>query len=280
MEIAETYMAIGGVPYYWTLLENGNSVAQNLDRLFFDSRAKLKDEFDQLYRSLFRRPEGHLRIVRVLGKKKAGMTIKEIVEHAKVSRAGHLSKMLAELEQCGFIRKYQGFGGKRADSLYRLIDNFTLFYFKFLDGESNPDEHFWTTHIVSPAVYNWRGLAFERVCLQHVAQIKNKLGISGVSTKVYAWTGKTSEGEGAQVDLVLERADRVINLCEMKFTNGLYEIDEEEDLKLQTRREAFYNAVGGDYSVIVTMITSRRISENVYSRNIPSRVDLADLFDA
>ncbi len=280
MEIAETYMALGGVPYYWTLLEKGNSVAQNFDLLFFDSRARLKDEFFQLYRSLFRRPEGHVRIIRALGKKKVGMTIGELVDAEKISRDGHLLKMLAELEQCGFVRKYTGFGSKRSAAVYQLIDNFTLFYFKFLDGERNADENFWKTHVSSPIVYNWRGLAFERVCLQHIDEIKRKLGIAGVSTKVYAWSGAASGGKGVQIDLLIDRADNVVNVCEMKFSNGLYEISEDEDLKLQTRMEAFANAVGDGKTIHLTMVTSRGLLPNAYSRNVQSEVVLGDLFDS
>ena len=158
--------------------------------------------------------------------------------------------------------------------------NFTLFYFKFLDGERNPDENFWKTHVSSPIVFNWRGLAFERVCLQHIAQIKRKLGIAGVSTKVYAWSGATVGGKGVQIDLLIDRADNVVNVCEMKFSNGLYEISEEEDLKLQTRVEAFSNAVGEDKTIHLTMITSRGLLPNAYSRNVQSEIVLGDLFDS
>ena len=158
--------------------------------------------------------------------------------------------------------------------------NFTLFYFKFLDGERNPDENFWKTHVSSPIVFNWRGLAFERVCLQHIAQIKRKLGIAGVSTKVYAWSGATVGGKGVQIDLLIDRADNVVNVCEMKFSNGLYEISEAEDLKLQTRMEAFANAVGEDKTIHLTMITSRGLLPNAYSRNVQSEIVLGDLFDS
>lgn len=280
MEIAETYMAIGGVPYYWTLLERGYSVAQNFDLLFFNSRARLKDEFSLLYRSLFRRPEGHVRIIQTLGRKKVGMTGEELSLIGRIPRNGHFRKMLAELEQCGFIRKYTGFGSKRSAAVYQLIDNFTLFYFKFLDGEKNLDENFWKTHISSPGVYNWRGLAFERVCLQHIAQIKRKLGIEGVSTKVYAWSGATTGGKGVQIDLLIDRADNVVNVCEMKFTNGAYEISAEEDMKLQTRVEAFANTAGEGRTIHLTMVTSRGLVPNAYSRNVQSEIMLSDLFNS
>ena len=168
----------------------------------------------------------------------------------------------------------------RSAAVYQLIDNFTLFYFKFLDGERNLDENFWKTHVSSPVVYNWRGLAFERVCLQHITQIKRKLGIAGVSTKVYAWSGTAAGGKGVQIDLLIDRADNVVNVCEMKFSNGLYEISEEEDLKLLTRVEAFANAAGEDKTIHLTMVTSRGLLQNAYSRNVQSEVVLGDLFDS
>ena len=156
--------------------------------------------------------------------------------------------------------------------------NFTLFYFKFLDGERNPDENFWKTHVSSPIVFNWRGLAFERVCLQHIAQIKRKLGIAGVSTKVYAWSGATVGGKGVQIDLLIDRADNVINLCEMKYSYGKYDLTPAECDKLLRRRDVFISVTGTEKSVHLTMVTPKGVAESPERHILQSEVTLDDFF--
>jgi len=280
MEMAETYMAIGGVPYYWTLLERGSSVAQNFDALFFGRQAKLKDEFSQLYASLFRRPAAYLKIVSSLATRKLGMTRGELSEASGVPQNGRMTRMLEELEQCGFIRKHSGYGRRFGDDVYQLIDAYTLFYFHFLAKPSNRDDDFWKTHVSSPEIAAWRGLAFERICLQHTREIKRKLGIEGVATQVYSWQRRRGNNtrKGAQIDLLIDRADGVVNVCEMKFVRGLYELTEKDEIALQTRAESFVQDTGCGKAVHLTMVTSRGLVDNDFARSIASQVVLDDLF--
>ena len=182
-QLLEACMIFGGVPYYWSLLTKERSLSQNVDLLLFDKKAPLKNEFQYLYASVFKRPEPYIAIIRTLGTKKAGMTREELLVSTHQTNSGGFSARLDELESCGFIRKYYEFGKKKKNALYQLIDNFTLFWFKFMEIRPN-DIHFWQNQTNMPARNAWAGLAFERVCLQHVDQIKNALGISGVLTIV------------------------------------------------------------------------------------------------
>ena len=169
---------MGGVPFYWSLLKKGYSLAQNIDAIFFAKDAPLKDEYKYLYASLFKNPEKYMQIVSTLGKKKLGMTRQEIIEKAKLTNSGALTKQLEELELCGFIRKYVEYGKKKKDSVYQLIDAFTLFYYHFMEKRPT-DEHFWMNSVGTPKINTWQGLAFERVCILRVG------GLHGCFTGIY-----------------------------------------------------------------------------------------------
>ena len=191
---------------------------------------------------------------------------------------GNLSAHLADLEACGFIRKYRPVGGVNG-GLYQLIDNFSLFYLRFVKGSDSQDGDYWTMGVGEGAKNDWRGFAFERLCLEHVPQIKRALGISGVFTEVYSWKCSASpELRGAQIDLLLVRKDGIVNLCEMKYSKGVYAIDAEEDRKIANRVAAFDKALGGNKTIHVTMVTAHGLAHNAYWNNVQSEVTLDDLF--
>ena len=263
-QILEAYMALGGIPYYWSFLKKGQSVAQNFDRIFFQTGGELTQEFDALYASLFKKPRRHIAIITALAKKKSGLLRTAIIKASKLSDNTDFSKALQELEQCGFIRKYTTIGKKNKDAIYQLIDNYTLFYFDFIRENINGDEHFWTSQAGTTIHAGWAGRAFERVCMQHVNQIKEALGFSAVVSSVHSWSykgekdpvsGKTIH-KGAQIDLLIDRNDDTINLCEIKYTNTLYTITEEEDERIRNRKEAFIRETETDKTVLLTMITA------------------------
>ena len=278
-QLAECYMVLGGIPYYWSLLEKGLSLAQNIDKIIFAKNGKLSNEFNQLYASLFKSPEQYIDIVTALGKKKAGMTREEIIAATDKYSNGALSKVLDELEYCGFIRKYNGFDKKSKQAIYQLIDNYTLFYFKFIQQNENNDEHFWSASIDSAMHRAWSGLAFERLCMAHTQQIKATLGIAGVLSNVYSWRKEADEtSDGAQVDLLIDRKDQVINLCEMKYSLSEYAIDAEYEQKLRNKKSAFINATNTRKAVHLTMVTTFGIKANVHSGIVQNEVKLDDLF--
>ena len=278
-QLAECYMVLGGIPYYWSLLEKGLSLAQNIDKIIFAKNGKLSNEFNQLYASLFKSPEQYIDIVTALGKKKAGMTREEIIAATDKYSNGALSKVLDELEYCGFIRKYNGFDKKSKQAIYQLIDNYTLFYFKFIQQNENNDEHFWSASIDSAMHRAWSGLAFERLCMAHTQQIKAALGIAGVLSNVYSWRKEADEtSDGAQIDLLIDRKDQVINLCEMKYSLSEYIIDAEYEQKLRNKKSAFINATNTRKAVHLTMVTTFGIKTNAHSGIVQNEVKLDDLF--
>ena len=278
-QLAECYMVFGGIPYYWSLLEKGLSLAQNIDKIIFAKNGKLSNEFNQLYASLFKSPEQYIDIVTALGKKKVGMTREEIIAATDKYSNGALSKVLDELEYCGFIRKYNGFDKKSKQAIYQLIDNYTLFYFKFIQQNENNDEHFWSASIDSAMHRAWSGLAFERLCMAHTQQIKAALGIAGVLSNVYSWCKEADEtSDGAQIDLLIDRKDQVINLCEMKYSLSEYIIDAEYEQKLRNKKSAFINATNTRKAVHLTMVTTFGIKANVHSGIVQNEITLEDLF--
>lgn len=278
-QLAECYMVLGGIPYYWSLLEKGLSLAQNIDKIIFAKNGKLSNEFNQLYASLFKSPEQYIDIVTALGKKKAGMTREEIIAATDKYSNGALSKVLDELEYCGFIRKYNGFDKKSKQAIYQLIDNYTLFYFKFIQQNENNDEHFWSASIDSAMHRAWSGLAFERLCMAHTQQIKAALGIAGVLSNVYSWRKEADEmSDGAQIDLLIDRKDQVINLCEMKYSLSEYIIDAEFEQKLRNKKSAFINTTNTRKAVHLTMVTTFGIKTNAHSGIVQNEITLEDLF--
>lgn len=279
-DILNCYMIMGGVPYYWGLLKKGYSLSQNIDAIFFAADAPLKDEYKYLYYSLFKNPEVYMSIVNVLGKKKKGLTRQEIIEGAKLINSGAVSKQLEELELCGFIRKYTEFGKKKKDAVYQLIDSFTLFYYAFMEKKPT-DEHFWMNSIGTPKINTWQGLAFERICMLHVTQIKKKMEIGGVLTEEYSWCCNENEDEGvsgAQIDLLIHRKDQVINICEMKYSEGMYMLSKAESEKIQNRVVAFRKVTKTRCALHPILVTTVGLKENSYSGIIQAVVTMDDLF--
>lgn len=258
--IAECYMIMGGIPYYLKLLDRKLSLSQNVDRLFFKDAALLHDEFENLYASLFRNSKDYIKIVEILSKKKTGYTRDEILKEGHFNDGGGVTDKLDDLEQCDFIRKYKAVGDIK--NTYQLSDFFTLFYFQFIKKGKSFDTDTWMHLSGKPIVNTWKGLAFERICLSHLNQIKRELGISGVSTNSFSYY--SSE---AQIDLVIERGDRVINICEMKYHDGEFAISQEYLKKLQKKAQVLKKAIKKrfTYSVILITVDGVKRNENYYS---------------
>ena len=277
LQIAECYMVMGGIPYYLSKLEKGMSLSQNIDRLFFAKGAELRSEYAFLFRSLFNDSDIYKKVAETLGKKALGMTRQEIQQALNLQDGGRLTEVLRNLQRCDFIRKYQGFGQKERGSLYQLTDLYTLFYLRFLNDDAEHDEHAWTNMVDSPLRRTWRGYAFEQVCLHHIPQIKTRLGIAGVLTNVCAWSGKTEAGSG-QIDLVIDRRDNVVNLCEIKFSTAPFILTKEYMLKMQTRKELFRMSTKTRKALHLTMVTTYGVAPGMYSGQIQSEVMLDHLF--
>ena len=279
-DLLEAYMVMGGVPYYWSLMEKGKSLAQNIDSLFFAPQGLLHYEFRELYDSLFRNSEPYIDVVNVLGKKLGRMRREEIVSSLGVTDSGNLSRVLEDLEHSGFIIRTNSYGAKKYNAIYRLMDNFSLFYLKFMKENRTDDPEFWSHNYTSPLRYSWCGLAFERVCFQHIPQIKQALGISGVVTNTYSWQVKDDEiyGPGAQIDMLIERADNTINICEMKFSQNEFVIDKDYDANLRHKLARFGDSISRRKTLRLTMVTTYGVVHNAYWNRVQSEVVSDDLF--
>lgn len=276
-QLLQLYMTLGGIPYYWYGITKGKSAAQIIQHLCFDKNGLLVNEFQVLYQSIFYKAERHEAIVYALAKKAKGLTRQEISALSGLANGGGLTRLLEELEESGFIRKYVQVGKKSRDSLYQLCDFFTLFHLKFMEKKSSNEKNYWLKKINSPQYRAWSGYAFEQVSLWHVEQIKEALGISGIETEVSSWRSSGSK-DGAQIDLVIERKDGVVNLCEMKFSIGEFVVDKRYEKVLQTKINTFAleSAINKTYHLI--LVTTFGLKENAHSGSIMQYITMNELF--
>jgi AAA+ ATPase superfamily predicted ATPase len=280
IQLAEAYMIVGGIPHYWSKFNRKLSLATNVDKLFFEKGADMVVEYSVLFSSLFSHPEAYELIINALAKKKKGLTRKEIAQLTGYSQSGRLTTILTNLELCGFIEKVKQPQKKSRDAIYQLIDNFVLFYHEFI-AKKEVEPNYWSTHLNSSAHMAWSGLAFERLCFQHKPQIAKTLGIAGVYSSWWAWSAAPDAENGypgMQVDLVIDRADGVVNLCEAKFSSKPYAITPSYLNELRLRQGRYHEEVAPQKAVHITMITSCGVVDNPQRRSINSFVELNDLF--
>lgn len=277
-QIAQCYMILGGIPFYLTLLNPKLSLLSNIDELFFaDAHAMLRTEYNELYSTLFKRPDNYLAVIRMLTERKEGFTRKEISEKTKLSGAA-LSKILSDLEQCDFIFSYARYGNAKNNAIYRIKDFYTLFYYKYVNGIDTKDSLRWTHLSSTPQVSSWQGFSFELLCLLHLDEIKKALGIDRILNDASAWRSKQPE-QNTQIDLVIERADHNINLCEMKFSSGMYAIDKGYEQKLRERMSIFLAETMTRCSTRITLVTTYGVLQNKHSGIVNDEVLLDDLFE-
>lgn len=280
-DLIEYYMILGGVAFYWSRLDKGLSVAQNIDNMIFSETGFLHNEFNELYDSLFNEPESYLKIIHALGTIRMGMTRDELVKEGGITRNGKLTRTLEDLTECGFIKRIPSYGGKAKDDLIQLVDNFTIFYYKYMKENLNNDEHFWSNSYNSTIRSAWTGLAFERVCFQHIPQIKQAMGIAGVATQCYSWKTKGDAlSSGTQIDMVLDRRDNIINICEMKFSKGEYTITKDYAMSLNNKVERFIESTKNKKTILLTMITTNGMVHNEYWNQIQCDITADELFNA
>jgi uncharacterized protein len=278
-QIVQLYMCLGGIPYYLEAVEPTLSASQNIQQLFFEKSGLLRNEFFNLYRSLFKKHEIYEKIVEVLSKKTSGLLRSEIVKNSNISSGGTLSKTLTDLEESGFITSYASLDKKLKDINYRLSDYYTSFYFKFLKDGKFLGENTWLNLVGNSEHNTWQGFSFEQVCLDHVNQIKKKLGISGIISNNITWRGKVEE-KSAQIDLLIERKDQVINLCECKFSIDSFIIDKEYSEKIRSKISIFKTASKTKKAVFFTMITSYGVVPNKYANLLlQNEVTMEHLFE-
>lgn len=290
-ELIECYMAVGGVAYYLSLFEREKSVAENIQSLCFTRGGELVDEFQKIFRSLFKKADKHLAVITALHKKGMGMTRLEIIKEANQTNNGNLTKLLSELEECSFIRSYIPFNKQKKEKIYQLIDPFTLFYLRFMHGEKHFLSNYWQKMQTTSNYYSWCGYAFEIVCLNHLDQIVHALGIDGSINTPCSWTYKPTKGisldnqvdddlkHGAQIDLLIDRSDQTITICEMKYSRGEYEITKDYDTLMNRRQRIFKKVTKTRKSVTSVFITPNGLLNNAYSRQAARQVTGNQLFE-
>lgn len=276
-EVLDAYMILGGTPFYLSLLRPELSLSQNVDELFYSQNATLNAEYDFLFTSLFNDAALYRRVVETLASKLRGMTREELIKALKVADNGLMSEVLDNLRKCDFVRSYQALGKKEKGAIFQLADMYTLFYLRFVKNYYGLDEHAWSK--MNDARRNvWAGYAFEQVCIHHINQIRQALGISGIASDVSAWYCKDDQ-QGAQIDLVIDRSDKSIDLCEMKYCDHQFELKKEYVEWMRERRELFKLKTGTRKSLRLTMVSSGGIKLGKYSSAIQGNVVLDDLFE-
>ncbi len=282
-QILETYMILGGIPYYLDMLDKNLPFNQNIDNMFYRKGAPLRTEYDFLFRSLFKSSEIYRRIVEIIATKNKGLTLKEIKEGLKGGDSGKLTTILNNLIKCDFIRKYSSYGKKERGAIFQLTDPYSLYYLKFIAGQSGQDEHFWS-NIKENSRNAWAGYAFEQVCLHHISQIRARLSIKGVLTNICTWSSPKhidtdgNEWPGLQIDLLLCRADHVIDICEMKYSQSLVTVSREYDEHLRERTGAFIHLTKTRDAIHTVLVTTYGLKQGTYSSYFQATITMDDLF--
>jgi len=275
------YMVTGGVPHYLKNIRAGESTTQIIDRLCFTKDGVLYNEFKDLYPALFGKADKHIAVIRCLANKPSGLTRNEIIEQCQFKSGGTVSKILDELEQSSFITAYTPFGKNTKEVIYKLTDEYSLFYLKFMENSKSMGPGTWQLKATSQSWISWCGFAFENICLKHVPQIKKALGISGVYTEQSVWRhiAKTDD-TGVQIDLLIDRQDNCINLCELKFYKTPFSLDKKNSDLLETKRQIFIEKTGTKKSVFITLISSFGAIPNEYFlQSVQQQLTMNALFE-
>jgi uncharacterized protein len=265
-DILQLFMVTGGIPYYLRNIQPGESTEQIIDRLCFSKDGNLRKEFKDLYPALFKKSERHITVIRALANKLSGLTRTEIIDTCQFKTGGTLSKILEELEESNFITPYTPFGNSSKEAIYKLTDEYSLFYLKFIENSKETGAGTWQKKSKEQSWISWRGFAFENICLKHTFQIKKALGISGVYSEQSAWryTTKNAEETGVQIDLLVDRQDNCINLFELKFYRTEWEMNKKDSIDLENKRSIFIEKTGTKKTVFISLLTSFGVKRNEY----------------
>lgn len=268
-QVIQVYMAMGGIPHYLKEIAPHKSAIQNINDICFSPNGLLRDEFLQLYHALFVHADNHVAVIRALASKKLGLPRKQIIEVSKLPNGGGMTKILKELTQSGFISVFRPFGKSKKEQLYRLTDAYSLFFLHFMENRPYEGPDMWNLLSQGQSFKSWSGYAFENICLLHIPQIKKALGISGVHTTSSSFYQKGSDNaKGAQIDLIIDRNDHVINLCEIKFHQEAFAITKSYAETLRQKMGIFRQSTKTRKHLVWTFITSYGIHENQHSRSL------------
>ena len=279
-QITQIYMAVGGIPHYLKAIEAGKSAVQNVNDICFSQNGLLRDEFTRLYAALFTNSDNHVAVVRALAMSRQGLSRPAIIKNSELPEGGNSSKILEELEQSGFVTSYYPFDKLKKDMLYRLTDEYSLFYLRFIERHKDEGNDTWQSLSQTQTAKIWAGYAYENTCLKHLPQIKKALGISGIYTQSSTFFQKGNDEEkGAQIDLLLDRNDQIINLFEIKFYNTEFTLTEADARALRNQMRVFKEKTGTKKYLIMSLITTFGLQHNKHSLGlIEQALTMDDLF--
>jgi hypothetical protein len=282
-QILDIYMALGGIPYYLNYVEKALSVSQNIQQLMFEKNAPLRDEFDQLFASLFETADAYVELIKLIGDRNEGMTRAEVVAVARLSQGGgQLTDRLEDLSAAGFIQETTSWNRSKG-RYYKLTDPFSLFYLRWIEPVKNRrlDNRYWISQRSKPAYHSWAGYAFESVCWRHVEQIGAALRIPvGSVASSWRFIPRKHQGARAQIDMLFDRPDDAVTLCEIKLTEAPFRIDKSYAANLQNKIAVFINRAKTRRQVFMAMISAAGLQESMYSQElISARATAADLFE-
>ncbi|MCB0648007.1 MAG: AAA family ATPase [Saprospiraceae bacterium] len=280
MDMIRLYMVLGGIPFYLDLLSKGESLVQFIDRVFFEKNSIMQLEYGEIFKSLFDDSHKHHKIIELLNTNKKGLSRNDILEKTGLNSGGGLTSILEDLEASDFISGINSYGRKNKDKIYRIKDHYIQFYLTFVEKYKPGQNNVWEKISNAPSFVSWSGLAFENVCYEHSRQIKKALGIEGVYSEISAWSTSGSEvSSGAQIDMIIDREDNVINICEIKFSNAPFAITKEYALNLRNKMHSFQQTLTRRKALFLTFITSYGLAENKYEKELVQQsINMEQLF--
>ena len=279
-QVTQLYMAFGGVPHYLEQAAPGLSAAQIIDKACFTKSGFLYNEFTDLYKALFDSADRHFKVIKALAAKPMGLNRNEIIKVCKLQSGGSTTALLEELSASGFITAYIPVGKKTKDSIYKLTDEYSLFYLKFMETNRSGGKGTWARLSDTPSWKSWSGFAFESICMKHIPAVKTALGINGIYSETAIWKSRgNSSNDAAQIDLVIDRRDNCINLCEIKFYENKFILDKKYAAALQQKKRIFKEETKTRKQLFITLITTTGIQANEHSLGlIDQHLALDNLF--
>jgi len=279
-ELARIYMTLGGIPFYLESLQKGESFASAIERVCFSPAGLLRNEYHNLYQALFTHADIHQKIVETLSSKPYGIQKIQLQQASGLANSGSFQRALEELLISDFLVEQIPFGKRKRGSYLRLTDEYSVFYHRFIKQQKQYLPGIWQQLAASQPYKSWAGYAFESLCHKHITEIKTALGISAVYAEISSlYVPGSSDQEGFQVDLIIDRKDDAINLCEIKFHSKAYMINKLNYEQLVAKRERFIAYTETKKQVFLTFITNYGIIKNEYALEIvDAEVQLADLF--
>lgn len=282
----ELYMAIGGIPHYLNSVEKGKTAAENIGNLCFQKGSLLFDEFPKLFRSLFDAAEINLKIIKIIAENRYGISRNKLLGAVNLKTGGTFNKRLEELEAAGFIQGFVPYGKKSKDHYYRVIDEYSLFYLKWIEpiakrGHKIDPVDYWMNKRQTQSYQSWAGYAFEGICIKHVRDIRRALGLDKISCETGSWRyvprGQSLD-QGAQVDLLFDREDGAINICEIKYACDKFKIDKSTAKALRSKIEVFEKHFKTKKQIFLTLITTNGIGHSIWSQELITNEVTADVF--